>query len=646
MTPPAETATRVAAVLPTANALSRLRPLSATDVSVTADFWASRLEANRARTIPAGFGQLEAAGTLHNFKLAAGSVVAGDGYRALGVMFDKPFPFLDSDVYKWLEAAGWELGRSHDPTIAAMADEAIGVVESAQRPDGYLNTFVQVLTPGAEYRDLEWGHELYCIGHLAQAAIAWHRALGNDRLLLVAERAVASVERAIGPEGREGIDGHPEIEMALVELYRTTGDRRYLDLAATFVERRGHGLLKIGRFGAQYWQDHAPVREAQTVTGHAVRQLYLDCGAVDVAVEVGEETLLDAVLRRWRDMVATRSYLTGGVGSRHRDEAFGDPYELPPDRAYTETCAAIARVMLGWRLLLATGDQSIADDIERTLFNAVLPGLSLDGTRFFYTNPLQRRSARADGEQGDGERATWYACACCPPNLMRTIASMPQLIATSDGEGVQLHQFASAEIRTEAPDGGPIRLTMATDYPWSGGVDVTVVETPETPWTLTIRIPGWSTAVTITAPDDHVRAGRAPSVEERRQWAAGDTLSLTLEMPVRVATPHPRVDAVRGCVALERGPLVYCIETDDLPSETELEDVAVHPAVEPQPVPRGDVGDGIVGLSLPAAAQIAGTTSSIVIGAVPYFAWGNRAVEAMRVWIPTDPSAPTTRAPV
>ena len=646
MTPPAETATRVAAVLPTANALSRLRPLSATDVSVTADFWASRLEANRARTIPAGFGQLEAAGTLHNFKLAAGSVAAGDGYRALGVMFDKPFPFLDSDVYKWLEAAGWELGRSHDPTIAAMADEAIGVVESAQRPDGYLNTFVQVLTPGAEYRDLEWGHELYCIGHLAQAAIAWHRALGNDRLLLVAERAVASVQRAIGPEGREGIDGHPEIEMALVELYRTTGDRRYLDLAATFVERRGHGLLKTGRFGAQYWQDHAPVREAPTVTGHAVRQLYLDCGAVDVAVEVGEETLLDAVLRRWRDMVATRSYLTGGVGSRHRDEAFGDPYELPPDRAYTETCAAIARVMLGWRLLLATGDQSIADDIERTLFNAVLPGLSLDGTRFFYTNPLQRRSARADGEQGDGERATWYACACCPPNLMRTIASMPQLIATSDGEGVQLHQFASAEIRTEAPDGGPIRLTMATDYPWSGGVDVTVVETPETPWTLTIRIPGWSTAVTITAPDDHVRAGRAPSVEERRQWAAGDTLSLTLEMPVRVATPHPRVDAVRGCVALERGPLVYCIETDDLPSETELEDVAVHPAVEPQPVPRGDVGDGIVGLSLPAAAQIAGTTSSIVIGAVPYFAWGNRAVEAMRVWIPTDPSAPTTRAPV
>ena len=639
----ADTARKVAAVLPTPDALSRLRPLSATDVTVTADFWASRLEANRARTIPAGFEQLQAAGTLHNFKLAAGSVASGDGYRALGVMFDKPFPFLDSDVYKWLEAAGWELGRSHDPSIAAMADEAIGVVQSAQRPDGYLNTFVQVLTPDAEYRDLEWGHELYCIGHLVQAAIAWHRALGDDRLLLVAERAVASVERSLGPDGRDGIDGHPEIEMALVELYRTTGERRYLGLASTFIERRGHGRLKTGRFGPQYWQDHAPVREAPTVTGHAVRQLYLDCGVVDVAVELGDETLLDAVLRRWRDMVATRSYLTGGVGSRHRDEAFGDPYELPPDRAYTETCAAIARVMLGWRLLLATGDYSIADDIERTLFNAVLPGLSLDGTRFFYTNPLQRRSVRADGEQGDGRRATWYACACCPPNLMRTIASMPQLIATTDAEGVQLHQFASAEIRTHAPDGGPIRLRLATDYPWSGGVDVTVVETPDTPWTLTIRIPGWSTAATITGADGGVRGARGPSVEERRQWAAGDTLSLALEVPVRITTAHPRIDAVRGCVALERGPLVYCLETDDLPSGIDIEDVAVHPAVEPQPVPRDDVAEGIVGLSLPAKAQAEGKTSTIEVGAIPYLAWGNRSVEAMRVWIPTDPSTPTAK---
>jgi DUF1680 family protein len=229
---------------------------------------------------------------------------------------------------------------------------------------------------------------------------------------------------------------------------------------------------------------------------------------------------------------------------------------------------------------------------------------------------------------------------------MRTIASMPQLIATTDAEGVQLHQFASAEIRTQAPDGGPIRLRVATDYPWSGGVDVTVVETPDTPWTLTIRIPGWSTAATITGADGGVRGVRGPSVEERRQWAAGDRLSLALEVPVRITTAHPRVDAVRGCVALERGPLVYCLETDDLPSGIEIEEVAVHPAVEPQPVPRDDVADGIVGLSLPAKAQAQGRTSTIEVGAIPYFAWGNRAVDAMRVWIPTDPSAPAAKVPV
>ena len=259
MAHPTGTATSIAAVLPTAGAQSRLRPISAADVTVSGGFWGARLEANRERTIPAGYAQLEGAGTLHNFALAAGAAAAGDGYRALGIMFDKPFPFLDSDVYKWLEGAGWELGRSRDPRIAEMAEEAIGLVQAAQRPDGYLNTFVQVLVPGSEYRDLEWGHELYCFGHLLQAALAWHRALGDDRLLVVAERAVDSVERALGSNGRVAVDGHPEIEMALVELYRATGERRHLDLAATFIERRGRGLLGAGRFGRAYWQDHLPV---------------------------------------------------------------------------------------------------------------------------------------------------------------------------------------------------------------------------------------------------------------------------------------------------------------------------------------------------------------------------------------------------
>jgi DUF1680 family protein len=457
----AATATTVAAVVPTAGATAALRPIGATDVRLTGGFWAERARINREATIPAGFEQLQAAGTLQNFRLAAQS--ARDGYRALGIMFDKPFPFLDSDVYKWLEGAGWELGRAPDARIRAMADEAIGLVEAAQRPDGYLNTFVQVLTPGNEYRDLQWGHELYCIGHLVQAAVSWHRALGDDRLLLVAERACASVERELGPAGREGIDGHPEIEMALVELFRVTGERRWLEPATSFIDRRGRGWLGEGRFGRAYWQDHLPVREAPAAVGHAVRQMYLDSGAVDVAVETGDDALLDAVHRRWRDMVATKTYLTGALGSRHKDEAFGDPFELPPDRAYAETCAAIASTMLAWRLLLATGDPACADLIERTVYNAVLPSLSTEGTAFFYVNPLQRRTHRTWTAAGEGERAPWYACACCPPNLMRLVGSWHQMLATA---------VAPASVRVRRRPGA------TTDYPWDGTVRVEIRAAP------------------------------------------------------------------------------------------------------------------------------------------------------------------------
>jgi DUF1680 family protein len=623
--------TPVAAVVPTATAMSRLRPTGARQVRLTGGFWAERAATNREATIPAGFEQLRSVGTLHNFRLAADA--AREGYRALGLMLDKPFPFLDSDVYKWLEGAAWALGDSPDREIQAMADEAIGLVEAAQRPDGYVNTFVQVLAPGTEYVDLAMGHELYCFGHLLQAAIAWHRALGDDRLLVVAERAIASVARALGPGAREEIDGHPEIEMALVELYRVTGERRHLELAAAFLDRRGHGILGSGRHGRAYWQDHLPVREAPSVVGHAVRQLYLDCGAVDVAVELGDQVLLDAVHRRWQDMVASKMYLTGAVGSRHRDEAFGDPFELPPDRAYAETCAAIASVMLAWRLLLATGDPACADVIERTMYNGVLASLSSDGTSFFYVNPLQRRTHRTWGDPGTGERARWYACACCPPNLMRVIGSWPQMLATWDDRGVQLHQYASVEIQA-----GAVRLAMETAYPWAGEVAVTVLASPAEPWELSLRVPAWCETATLRDGNgvvDEPAAGGRPIVL-RRPWKAGDTVTLTLDMPARVTEPHPRADAIRGCVALERGPLVYAVETADLPSGIVLEDLAL-PDLGPGaagvvPNDRPDLGTSIVGLAVPGVAA----GGRVQAGAIPYFAWSNRDAAGMRVWIPRE----------
>ena len=388
-------------------------------VSVTGGFWAERLTTNHERTIPHGFEQLERAGNLSNLRLAAG---AHGRYRALGEDIGVIFPFLDTDVYKWLEAVGWELGRDPSATLARQADEAIALVERAQRSDGYLNSYVQVVAPGSEYRDLAWGHELYSFGHLIQAAIAWQRALGDDRLLRRRDpggrrgRARARTRR---PAGRSMVTRRSRWRSSSCSARPASDATSSWRLASS--RRAGRACSGSGRFGPAYWQDHARVRDAPTVAGHAVRQLYLDCGAVDVATELGDRQLLDAVMRRWRDMIATRMYLTGGLGSRHRDEAFGDPYELPPDRAYAETCASIAGVMLAWRLFLATGDPDCADVLERTVYNGVLPGVSFDGTRFFYVNTLQRRTDRvAVDERGRGvarrgsraPAAHRMSCAC------------------------------------------------------------------------------------------------------------------------------------------------------------------------------------------------------------------------------------------
>ncbi|GIH07009.1 hypothetical protein Rhe02_50760 [Rhizocola hellebori] len=603
-------------VWPSPAAQTALRPITASNVEIVGGFWAERQLINRRSTILHGFEQLQQSGSLGNLRLAAG----GQGqYQAEADSGGTTLPFLDSDVYKWLEAVGWELGRGHDPALAAAADEAIAVVAAAQRPDGYINSFVQVVRGGAPYRDLAWGHEFYCVGHLTQAAVAWHRSLGDDRLLAIAVAACDHIDREFGPSGRPGVDGHPCIEMALVELTRVTGDKRYLRLAERMLSLRGHGLIGPGRFGPEYWQDHEPVNVAQTVAGHAVRQLYLDCGAVDVAVESGDRELLAAVRRRWSDLMATKTYLTGGMGSRHRDEAFGDAYELPPDRAYTETCAAIASVMLAWRLLLATGDSGYADAIERAMFNGVLSGISLTGDEFFYTNPLQRRTHRA-GRPGDAERAPWYACACCPPNLMRLLSSWHQFLATSDAAGVQIHQYANATIRADLAV-GTVELEVQTGYPWQGQVTVRVVQSPEEPWVLSLRLPQWS---------------RSPQTQPvalyTQRWQAGDTVVLDLDLSIRVTEPDRRVDAVRGCVALERGPLVYCVESADIPGGTQLEDLKFDSEREPVELARPDIAPSVTGISLPVID--AGGGGHLEAGAIPYFAWANRKVDAMRVWIP------------
>ena len=639
----------VAPVVPTPNAGVLLRPIGLLGSRIDGGLWADRRKTNHDVTIPHGAAQLEAAGMLFNLGLAAG----GSGtYRGGDDDSGTLAPFLDSDVYKWLEAVGWEMAQRPDPKIMALAEPMIDLVAKAQRADGYIDTFFQVVRPGMEFTDMEWGHELYVAGHMVQTAIAWKRGLGDDRLLNIVERFVGRIDAELGVGKRELICGHPEFEMALVELYRTTGESRYLELARTLIDRRGHGHLGKCRHGARYWQDHEPGRTAADPAGHSVRQMYLDCGVVDVAVETGDRELLDSAIRRWESMVASRTYITGGLGAHHRDEAFGDAFELPPDRAYGETCAAIGSVMLSWRLLLATGESRFADLIERTAFNAVLPGLAFDGSHFFYSNPLMRRSAGAEVLEGAAttRRAKWFPIACCPPNLMRFLASFPDLLATVSDNGIQLHQFATGSL--DAPvKGGTVRIATKTGYPWDGDIEISIGESVAEPWTLSVRVPEWCPSATASLGGTEKLAQSGPgTIELTRTWHAGDRIVLKLDMTPRVSVPDPRIDAVRGSIALERGPLVYAVEDADLPAGKSIESIEVETSPRMETVTKSEPGLGeLTWLTLdadvredaaPTTWPYQGTRAGVApstttkIRALPYFAWGNRAGLGMRIWLP------------
>ncbi|BDZ49729.1 hypothetical protein GCM10025867_19700 [Frondihabitans sucicola] len=420
-----------------------------------------------------------------------------------GVEYHGPV-FEDGEVYKWLEAVAWEAGRSHDPELSTWLDRYTAFIAAAQAEDGYLNTYFEVSGERTErYEILEWDHEIFNMGAMIQSAVAQFRATGKTGLLDVARKAANHLDRTFGPNRRQGTCGHPVIEMALVELYRATGERRYLDLAKFFVEVRGHEILdkEFGHFGSTYLSDRVPVRETVTPEGHAVRAVYLAAGATDVAIETHDDELLRALAVQWDNMVGSKMYLTGGLGSRWDGEAFGDPYELPSDRAYAETCAAIASMQWSWRLYLATGDSKYVDLIERQLYNAVLPAISYEGDAYFYVNALQvREGAQVDdpGQRNPAHgRQHWFGCSCCPTNIMRTLASVHQYVASSNAHGIRIEQFTSAALDLETGV-GLARLMMETRYPWSGEIAITVESGPADAWELGIRIPAWAEGATVT----------------------------------------------------------------------------------------------------------------------------------------------------
>lgn len=610
---------------------ARWQPLGLDQVRITGGFWADLQDRNARTMIDHCERWIETLGWSGNFDAAVDGRLPADR---------RGREFSDSEIYKLLEAMAWEVGRTGDPELESRLLALTARIAAAQEPDGYLNTMFGRPGQGERWSDLEWGHELYCAGHLIQAGVARARTVDDwsaDPLVRVVLRVADHVCGVFGPDGDQRVCGHPEIEVALVELFRVTGERRYLDQARRFVDRRGHGVLADIEFGRAYFQDDQPVRDATVLRGHAVRALYLASGAADLAVEDDDQELLDAVTRQVRTTLARRTYLTGGMGAHHEGESFGQDWELPPDRSYSETCAGIASVMTNHRLLLQSADPRHADAVERTLFNVLAASPSAEGTAFFYTNPLQQRLPGdvpdpdvASPRASSSLRAPWFHVSCCPTNVTRTVATLSSYLATADDHGIQLHQYAPATIRT-----GDLHLTVATGYPLDGRIEVSAVSAPDA-WSLTLRVPSWAVGAVITRADGTqlgVDAGYSTVPGPR----AGETVTLDLPVDPRFTVADPRVDAVRGQVAVEAGPLVYALESVDLGA-----DVATARVTADAPWRDAD-GRVLVRArvdQVPARDWPYGTTVETTPGEVrdvalvPYQAWGNRGPSTMRVWLP------------
>jgi DUF1680 family protein len=612
----------------------QLRSLPLGAITLLPGFWQQRQVLNHEVSLKEGYRKLHEHGNFDNLKLAIGSI---------NREFKGP-QFMDSDIYKWLEAAAYELKRSKDKDLLHMVNESISLLEKLQQPDGYLNSYWQYVKPRQRWNDLDTGHELYCAGHLIEAAVALHRTTTEVRLLGIAKRAADNIVNTFGEGKLESAGGHPEIELALVELYRETGESRYLDTAVFFINQRGKGIMgnHFHHFNTSYFQDRVPVREAEEVEGHAVRQLYLTSGITDIYMETGEKELLKAMRRLWTDMTGRKMYITGGFGARHEGESFGDAFELPSDRCYCETCATIAAIMWSWRMLLTTGEPEYADLMERCFYNGFLSGISVEGNRYFYVNPLQSR--------GGIERVEWFDCACCPPNAMRLIFMIENYVATVNEKGVQIHHYMPAKVHARSGNAYEASLNIETEYPRDGKIRITASVRDGTPWSLFLRIPAWCENASMEINGGGYEEIHQPGeyFEVNRKWNDGDCIELNLPMIPRIIEPDKRIDAIRGSLALEYGPFVYCIEETDHPG-IDIDDVRISPDVKPVSVWNGDLAVGITLLKLPGKVLVHNEEDTplyvpinerkpmmheINLTAVPYFAWANRSPGKMRVWIP------------
>ncbi|GAA2103725.1 glycoside hydrolase family 127 protein [Microlunatus panaciterrae] len=602
-----------------------LRPVGVDSVRVRDDFWSPRLDANRGRSIAFAHDKCSSTGALDNFRRAAGEL-------------DGPFQaryYSDSDVYKWVESASWALAAGDDEDIRRRLDETIELIAAAQDDDGYLNTYFSVDRVDERWTDLVNKHEMYCLGHLVQAAVAHFRATSERRLLDVALRCCALVESRYSPDRTLAACGHPNLEMALVELYRLTGEQRWLRLAEWQLDSRGHGVLN----GSEYLLDHQPVRQQSRVTGHAVRALYLYAAMADVVLETGDPELTRRLEELWTDLSTSKISVTGGVGARWDGEAFGESYELS-DRPYNETCAAIAEIYLAWRLLLRTGDGRYREAIEWALYNAVLPGLSLEGTDFFYQNPL--------ADAGRHRRQPWFDCACCPPNITRLLGSLPGYALTTSDEGLWLHQLLGIDADIDLPDGTRAQLSTTSGLPYRGTFTVRLGLSAPSSFVLRLPAPSWAAEIrlTINGVESAARPAAGYLVLER-EWADGDELSIDYDFPVRLLAAHPYLASAHHRVAITQGPLVYCLEQAD--HVEDIRDLSLTGTEQWKRAPGPDL-PGVEGLSTTASARTPSDLAlyrpwqpgpdetrpadAAALTAIPYFAWANREPGLMTVMIP------------
>jgi len=658
-----------------------LRGVEVKEVKWTEGFWADKFELCRRAMLPSVEAALldeRNSEQLVNFKIAAG--LEQGRYRGTD--------WSDGDCYKWIEAMAWMYAATHDPELDRKMDEWIGIIAKAQAPDGYLSTNIQLDPKKKRWENINH-HALYNMGHLISAACAHKRATGKDSFLNVARKVGDYLHGVFAPRppALAHMDFNPSQMMALVDLYRMTGERRYLELSDVFVTMRGSSpatpeeVRQSGGFGGtDQTQDRVPLREETQAVGHAVTGTYLYCGAADLYMETGERALLSALERIWRSAALRRTYITGGAcalpgGTSTRGdsvhEAFGADYELPNRTAYNETCANIGNAMWNWRMLQISGDAKYADVMETVLYNSALSAVSADGRNFSYANPLEW-SGQSGWPNGHFTGTRWFVhdCYCCPPQVARTIAGLGRWAYGVSHEGVWVHLYGGNTLRTKMPDGSPMALKQQTDYPWDGHVKITITQAPPKPRALHLRIPGWVEHATLKINGKATAVAAKPGsyANVSRSWSAGDVVELELPLAVRLMQTHPAVKACLNRVAVMRGPVVYCFEAPQAQDGERLWNDGVFLPENVALLPRHDKTLGVTVLdgkaltgkgrtdfiqqnaSVPSANIPGGNdalyreltprqlpppaSGTLDITLIPYFAWANRGPSLMEVWIP------------